>query len=91
VAGYLGAAPSLLWAVSAAMLIFAPLIIVAAVWIYTLVFAFSALWFTHYTLAALQALRAEKAPTIEPVLAPAFEVLPPLNPPPDRPHALPPP
>jgi hypothetical protein len=91
VAGYLGAAPSLLWAVSAAMLIFAPLIIVAAVWIYTLVFAFSALWFTHYTLAALQALRAEKAPTIDPVLAPVFEVLPPLNPPSDRPHALPPP
>jgi hypothetical protein len=30
----------------------------AAIWIYTLVFAFSALWFTHYCLGALQRLRA---------------------------------
>ena len=61
IAGYLGAAPSLLWAVSATMLIFAPLLIVVAVWIYTLVFAFSALWFAHFALAALQALRAQAA------------------------------
>jgi len=30
-----------------------------AIWIYTLVFAFSSLWFTHYCLGALQALRAQ--------------------------------
>jgi hypothetical protein len=71
IAGYLGAAPSLLWAVSATMLVFAPLILVAAVWIYTLVFAFSALWFAHYTLAALQAMRAEQAlPASVPVPVP---------------------
>ena len=62
VAGYLGVAPSLLWAASAAALIFAPLLIVVSVWLYTLVFAFSALWFAHYCLAALAALRAEAAP-----------------------------
>jgi hypothetical protein len=63
IAGYLGAAPSLVWAVSALSLIFAPLLILVAVWLYTLVFAFSALWFAHYALAALQALRnAEAAP-----------------------------
>ena len=67
VTGYLGAAPSLVWAVRAAFLIFAPLLIVVAVWIYTLVFAFSALWFAHYTLAALQVLRKANAPT--PVMA----------------------
>jgi hypothetical protein len=61
VAGYLGAAPSLLWAVSATMLIFAPVLVVVAVWIYTLVFAFSALWFAHFALAALQSLRAHRA------------------------------
>ena len=61
VAGYLGVAPSLLWAASAAALIFAPLLIVVSVWLYTLVFAFSALWFAHYCLAALAALRAEVA------------------------------
>ncbi|MFZ2653098.1 MAG: EI24 domain-containing protein [Burkholderiaceae bacterium] len=58
VTGYLGAAPSLLWAASAALLIFAPVLVVAAVWIYTLVFAFSTLWFTHYLLAALEVLRS---------------------------------
>lgn len=57
VCGYLGAAPSLLWAVSAMTLVLAPLLIVASVWLYTLVFAFSSLWFTHYGLAALQRLR----------------------------------
>lgn len=57
VTGYLGAAPSLVWAFSALTLIFAPVLIVVAVWLYTLVFAFSALWFAHYALAALQALR----------------------------------
>ena len=78
IAGYLGAAPSLVWAVSAMMLVFAPLLIVAAVWIYTLVFAFSALWFAHYTLAALQALRAAQVTAKEPVLVPALmDVLPP--------------
>ena len=30
-----------------------------AIWIYTLVFAFSSLWFTHYCLAALQRLREQ--------------------------------
>ena len=60
--GYLGAAPSLIWAsgalFAAAFVILVPL----AIWIYTLVFAFSSLWFSHYCLAALQTLRAEKDP-----------------------------
>jgi hypothetical protein len=30
-----------------------------AIWIYTLVFAFSSLWFAHFGLAALHALRDE--------------------------------
>lgn len=58
--GYLGAAPALLWASSvmlaaAAFVFMLPL----AIWIYTLVFTFSSIWFAHYCLAALQALRAE--------------------------------
>ena len=62
VCGYLGAAPSLLWAVSALALVFAPLLIVVSIWLYTLVFAFSALWFAHFLLAALNELRiAENA------------------------------
>ncbi|MEI8159166.1 MAG: EI24 domain-containing protein [Burkholderiales bacterium] len=60
-AGYLGAAPSLVWAsgvfFAAAFVFLVPL----AIWIYTLVFAFSSLWFTHYCLSALRALRLERA------------------------------
>ena len=62
IAGYLGAAPSLIWAFGALTVFFAPVLAVVAVWLYTLVFAFSALWFAHYALAALQALRARQPP-----------------------------
>jgi hypothetical protein len=62
ISGYLGAAPSLLWAMGAMTLIFAPLLIAASVWLYTLVFGFSSLWFTHYALAALDNLRAQGNP-----------------------------
>ena len=69
--GFMGAAPSLIWAsgalLAAAFVILVPL----AIWIYTLVFAFSSLWFAHFCLAALNALRVEtagkvaSAPTID--------------------------
>ena len=58
VTGFLGAAPTLIWAVSALALVLAPLMVAATVWLYTLVFAFSSLWFAHYLLAALQEHRA---------------------------------
>ncbi|MBK7546659.1 MAG: EI24 domain-containing protein [Rhodoferax sp.] len=68
--GYLGAAPSLVWAsgalFAAAFVVLVPL----AIWIYTLVFAFSSLWFSHYCLAALQALRAELATPVAPAVTP---------------------
>ena len=71
--GYLGAAPSLVWASGALVVVLAPVLVPLAVWIYTLVFAFSALWFAHYALAALQALRAETALVVAatPVTSPA--------------------
>ncbi len=55
--GYLGAAPSLIWASGAMFVAMAPILVPIAIWIYTLVFAFSSLWFAHYTLAALELLR----------------------------------
>jgi hypothetical protein len=62
--GLLGTAPSLLWAVGAVALIFAPVLALVSVWMYTLVFALGSLWFAHFTLAQLQRLReAEAAPT----------------------------
>ena len=57
--GALSAAPSLLWAVSALALVLAPFLILLAIWLYTLVFAFSSLWFAHYLLSALQRLRRD--------------------------------
>ncbi|TNF58383.1 MAG: EI24 domain-containing protein [Burkholderiales bacterium] len=60
VSGYIGAAPSLLWASGALFIAMAPLLIPVAIWIYTLVFAFASLWFAHYGLAALQKLRADR-------------------------------
>jgi hypothetical protein len=58
-AGVLGSLPTLLWLLAGvASLIFAPLVLVAAVALYTLIFAFSTLWFAHFTLARLHALRA---------------------------------
>lgn len=101
VTGYLGAAPSLLWAFSALALVFAPVLVVISVWLYTLIFAFSALWFAHYCLSALALLRDERAavapatgasvvidvPVLEPAPAPA---LPPPTAPPSPPTALPP-
>jgi hypothetical protein len=71
ITGYLGAAPSLLWAVSAATLVLAPVLMVLSVWLYTLVFAFSSLWFAHFGLAALQRLRMQSAASLVPSHPPA--------------------
>ncbi|MDB5745106.1 MAG: putative transrane protein [Polaromonas sp.] len=57
--GYLGAAPSLLWASGAMFVAMAPVLVPVAIWIYTLVFAFSSLWFAHYCLAALEQVRKQ--------------------------------
>ena len=59
--GFLGGAPSLLWAIGAAALPLAPLLAVASVWLYTLVFAFASCWFAHYLLAALHQQRLREA------------------------------
>ena len=58
VCGYLGALPSLMWAGGAAALVLAPLLVLVAVWLYTVVFVFAACWFAHFCLGELQQLRA---------------------------------
>ena len=58
ITGYMGAAPSLLWASGALFVVAFVILVPVAIWIYTLVFAFSSLWFTHYSLAALQNMRS---------------------------------
>jgi len=62
VSGYLGAAPSVIWASGAMLAALFVILVPLAIWIYTLVFAFSSLWFGHYCLAALERLRAEQLP-----------------------------
>ena len=61
VSGYLGAAPSVIWASGAMFVALAPVLVPVAIWMYTLVFAFSSLWFSHYTLHALEQLRKKKS------------------------------
>jgi len=85
--GYLGAVPSVIWASGAMFVAMAPILVPVAIWIYTLVFAFSSLWFAHFTLSALQQLRSRDefmstagTAVAVPVLptAPATDPLPPL-------------
>ena len=73
--GYLGAAPSLVWASGVIVIALAPVLVPVAIWIYTLVFAFAALWYAHYALSALQTLRAQQALTAS-VASPSAFVLP---------------
>lgn len=54
ITGYIGALPSLLWVMSIATVILFPLISLFSVWLYTLGFVFTALWFVNYCLAALE-------------------------------------
>jgi Etoposide-induced protein 2.4 (EI24) len=65
VVGYLGAMPSLIWALGAMVAVFAVILLPVMLWLYTLVFAFSSLWFIHYCLAALDVHRAAQTPSIQ--------------------------
>ena len=74
--GYLGAAPSLIWASGAMFVAMAPILVPLAIWIYTLVFAFSSLWFSHFTLTALEQLRKQKVPEAQSLtVQPAMELI----------------
>ena len=59
VTGLMGAAPSMVWASGALFAAAFVILVPVAIGIYTLVFAFSSLWFAHFGLAALHALRDE--------------------------------
>lgn len=59
ITGFLGAAPSIVWASGVLFASMFVILVPLAIWIYTLVFAFSSLWFAHFSLYALQSLRAE--------------------------------
>ena len=69
--GYLGALPSVLWASGAMFIAMAPVLLPLAIWIYTLIFAFSSLWFSHYCLAVLEQTRAA---AVQAAARPSFEI-----------------
>lgn len=73
--GYLGAAPSILWASGAMFVAMAPVLVPVAIWIYTLVFAFSSLWFAHFTLAELEQLRKRNSARNELMAARTVEAI----------------
>jgi hypothetical protein len=76
VCGFLCGVPSMIWTISAGTLILAPVLMPAVIWIYTMIFTFSALWFTHYLLAVLASLRhAETAMrAVQPAVAPSSDL-----------------
>lgn len=68
ISGMLGAVPTFFWATSALALVLFPIVSFVALWVYSVIFVFAALWFTHFLLNALSELREEelgKALTIE--------------------------
>jgi hypothetical protein len=69
VTGFMGAVPTLIWAMGALTLVLWLPMLALSVWLYTLVFAFSSLWFAHYLLAALQAQRARDAAVVADAVA----------------------
>jgi hypothetical protein len=72
VCGFLCGVPSMIWTLSLQLIIFAPFIMVGVIWLYTMIFTFSALWFTHYGLAVLASLRAAESAmrAVQPAVAP---------------------
>ena len=59
--GFLGAGPSLVWSGGVFTIVLAPILVPVSIWLYTLIFAFSSLWFSHYCLAVLRNLRQHGA------------------------------
>src|SRR6478672_1478437 len=64
--GYMGAAPTAIWAAAGWLMVpAAPLLLPVMIWLYTLVFAFSSLWFAHFCLAALAQVRGAPVVVLE--------------------------
>lgn len=62
VVGLMGAGPSLIWSAGLMTIAMAPLLLPVSMWLYVLVFSFASLWFIHFCLAGLHALRQRAGP-----------------------------
>jgi Etoposide-induced protein 2.4 (EI24) len=60
ISGMLGAVPTFFWATSALALVLFPIVSFVALWVYSMIFVFAALWFAHFLLEALKDLREEE-------------------------------
>lgn len=58
--GLLSSLPTAIWVVSAWLLLFFPVFAAVTIWIYAFILVFTALWFGHYCLRALQRMRANE-------------------------------
>lgn len=67
VSGLMGAAPGVVWASGALFAAAFVILVPVAIWIYTLVFVFSSLWYAHFLLDGLAKLRQLKLPMISDV------------------------
>ena len=65
ITGYIGVAPSIVWASGIVFTIGFVVLVPLAIWIYALTFAFSSLWFIHFCLSALQQMRVDANPAID--------------------------
>ncbi|RZT41862.1 EI24 domain-containing protein [Cupriavidus agavae] len=74
--GLLGSAPTLLWVWSAVIIFLFPVVLAGTLWLYVLIFIFSALWFGHFCLRALADLRAERAAAAPPPAVDVIELAP---------------
>lgn len=76
VCGFLCGVPSMIWTLGMGVIVAAPFVMVPVIWLYTLIFTFSALWFTHYALAVLASLRAAEVAmrAVQPAVAPSSDL-----------------
>ncbi|AOK04841.1 EI24 domain-containing protein [Burkholderia sp. AU19243] len=61
--GLLGTVPTFVWVSSIWMMVLFPFVAAAMIWVYAFILVFSALWFGHYCLRALDDLRASSRAT----------------------------
>ncbi|GBH27975.1 EI24 domain-containing protein [Burkholderia vietnamiensis] len=61
--GLLGTVPTFVWVSSVWMMVLFPFVAAAMIWVYAFILVFSALWFGHYCLRALDDLRASSRAT----------------------------
>lgn len=66
VSGAAGALPGAIWLGGVMAVVFFPFLAAASIWLYVLVFIFTALWFAYYCLDALARMRAAEAVKADP-------------------------